>query len=330
MAADRVVIAGGTGLLGGALVAVLSDVRPEYELIVLSRGGPDGAATSDDAGVLPAGAGGPRLVRWRPDAAAAGDEAELLRLATVVNGARAVVNMAGASIGAGRLGPDHVARVRASRVDGTTTLVEAARRASTAPEVFLQGSAIGIYGDRGDEVLTESAALTEEGVLAESSRAWEAAAAPAAERSRLVIGRTALALHPDAPSWQRMILPVRWFVGGPLGTGRQWLSWITAEDHARALLHLIDQDEGSGAVNLAAPEPLRQADLVRAVARRLRRPAFFPVPAPLLRLVLGRLADATVLPSARVVPERLLAGGFRFRHPTFDVALDRLLPPRST
>lgn len=308
----------------------LSEVRPEVEVIVLSRGGPRGSAPGDAPSAHSTGAGGPRVIGWRPDAAATGDDAELHRLASVVSGARAVVNMAGASIGAGRLGPEHVARVRASRVDGTSTLVEAARRAAGAPEVFLQGSAIGIYGDRGDEVLTENATLTEEGVLAESSRAWEAAAAPAAERSRLVVARTALALHPDAPSWQRMILPVRWFVGGPLGSGRQWLSWITAEDHARALVHLMDRDDRSGVVNLAAPEPLRQAELVRAVALRLGRPAFFPVPAPLLRLVLGRLADATVLPSARVVPERLLADGFRFRHPTFDLALDHLLPSRTT
>lgn len=331
MGSGRVVIAGGTGLLGTGLVTALRTERPELEVVVLSRSGGVGEPVVGSGGMARrSGATESRVVDWRPDAAAARDEGELERLANVLDGAVAVVNLAGASIGAGRLGPEHVARVRSSRVNSTATLVAAAGIARTAPGVFVQGSAIGIYGDRGDEVLTEDAALADSGVLVGSSRDWEAAAAPVARRSRLVVGRTALALHPDAPSWQRMLLPVRWFVGGPLGSGRQWLSWITVEDHARALLHLIEHDALAGTFNLAAPEPIRQAALVRAVAERLHRPSFFPVPAPLLRLVLGRLADATILPSARVIPDRLLSSGFRFLHPTFDAALDHLLPPRGS
>lgn len=322
MTAGRIVIAGGTGLLGTTLIAALRAERPDAEVVILTRDRGEAEAPGSGRGDE---RGAPRLVTWRPDA----DAAALERLAAVLDGASAVVNLAGASLGAGRLGPAHLARVRESRLQATRTLVAASRRAPTPPAVFVQGSAIGVYGDRGDEELSERSALASGDGLVASSRAAEQVAASAAEHGRLVVARTALALHPDSPFWKRMILPVRFFVGGPLGSGRQWMSWITAEDHARALIHVIEHANVAGPVNFAAPQPLRQADLVRAVARRLRRPAFVPVPAPLLRLVLGRLADATVLQSARVVPERLLGSGFRFRHATFDAALTYLLPERT-
>ena len=288
----------------------------QYDVVALTR-------TVD--GSEPAGA---RPHAWKPGAAEEGDERALDALAALMDGAHAIVNLAGASIDGGRFGAGHRRRLVQSRVRSTTTLVRALERTTRPPDVWVQGSATGHYGDRGDEVLTEDARSPDGFFLAEVTRAWEGAAAPASARCRMATARCGVVLSPDAPAWNKLLLPIRLFVGGPLAGGDQWFPWISGEDLARAMLFLIETPTAEGPFNVAAPEPVRQKELAREAAARLSRPSFFPTPAPLLRVALGGLADQLVLPSQRVVPARLQEMGFAFEHPTIAAALDHLLGPR--
>lgn len=310
MERPRLIIAGAGGPIARHITAV---ARPEWDVTVLTR---------RVDGTEPEGA---RAVSWNPTAARDGDVAALDALAAVLEGAKALVNLAGASLAGGRLGADHRRRVLESRVDSTTTLVQAAGRASAPPEVWIQGSASGYYGDRGDAVLTERSEPGSRLFLCEVTAAWEGAAQPAAQWSRLVVTRFGVVLARDAAAFKQLVLPVRLFVGGPLGDGRQWYPWIEADELARVILFLIETDEARGAFNVVAPEPVRQVELTRAIASRLGRPAFVPVPAFALRIVLGGPADEVVLPSQRVVPERLLSLGYEFDHRDVDSAIAKLL-----
>jgi uncharacterized protein (TIGR01777 family) len=306
----RLVIAGAGGVVGHHLVAA---ARERYAVAVLTR-----RIDGDE----PAGT---RSVVWNPRAAREGDDAAIASLAQTLSGARAIVNLAGASIADGRLGPDHVARVRDSRTDSAATLAAANAAATVPATAWFQASGVGRYGDRGDEVLTERSGPGDD-LLASISRAWEGSATDAAELSRVVVGRIGLVLAADAPAWRRFLLPIRLGAGGRLGSGDQWYAWIDADDLARAILWLLERDDAEGPYNLTAPEPVRQVELSRAAARRLGRPALLRVPAFALRIVLGRVADALLLSSARAVPERLLSEGFTFDTPTLDRAVERLLP----
>lgn len=307
----HLVLAGGSGLVGHHLIAA---VRDHYDVTILTRH-PDGR---DAAGVHTLG--------WRPDAARAGDEGQLSKLTSALEGAAAVVNLAGTSIRAGRLGPRHLGRVLSSRVDSTTTLVTALGRCRRPPGALIQASAVGIYGQRGDALLPDDAPPGERFVLAGVGEAWEAAVTPATARTRVCIARFGVVFGPDALAWRLLVLPVRLGLGGPLGSGRQWFSWIDADDLARALRFLIEDREAEGTFNLVAPDPVRQRDLTRMIGRRLRRPTFLRVPAFALRLALGRLADAALLQSARAVPRRLLERGFAFEVPDIATGVRAWLP----
>lgn len=313
MARPRIVIAGASGVVGRHLVAA---ARERFDVTVLTR---------QVTGSEPSGAS---LVSWQPDAARKGDEEALSRLTSTLEGATALVNLAGSSIAAGRLRPAHVHRLLTSRVDSATTLVTALQRCRRPPDVMVQASVTGYYGQRGDDELDEQAGPDEGFLLTPVACATEAAAAPAAARSRLCVLRTGVVLAKDAPAWQRLLMPIRLGFGGPLGPGTQWFPWIDADDLARAYLYVIEEPSCDGAYNAVAPEAVRQRDLGRAAAHRLRRPFWFPAPAWILRLVLGRLADGALLQSARVVPARLSAQGFTFRWGTLEHALDKLLPSR--
>ena len=192
------------------------------------------------------------------------------------------------------------------------------------PPVWLQGSATGYYGDAGERELTEAAPSAEDFFLAEVCQAWESAAKDA-NGARLMISRIGLVLAKDAPAWQKMLLPIKLFVGGRFGDGEQWYPWVDADDFASAMLFLIEHEASGGVYNLTAPEPVRQIDLVERTARRLGRPAIFPTPAPLLRLAVGEVADALLLPSAKAVPAKLQEEGFIFAHPQIESELDKLL-----
>ena len=316
MADHEVIIAGAGGIIGQRLIEALQE-RPDGapRITVLTRR----AEGRWPAGVTP--------FVWQPAAARQGDDEAVAALAERLDGAASLVNLAGSSIAAGRLDEAHRARVKGSRIDATTTLLAAARRCEAPPAVWLQGSAVGIYGDRGDELLTEESAPgdREEDVLVPMGLAWEAAAAPAADLTRLVTARFGVVFDRDAEAWRKLLLPVRLFAGGPLGSGRQWMPWISGRDVARALVWLIETPSATGTFNLTAPEPARQIEVTRAAARALHRPVWLPAPAFALRLVLGGVADALLLASQRVIPERLLDAGFAFEDRTIEGAVERLV-----
>jgi uncharacterized protein (TIGR01777 family) len=192
---------------------------------------------------------------------------------------------------------------------------------------LVSGSALGIYGNRGDEILTETSAPgPADDFLAVVGQEWENAAAPArAAGIRVVHPRFGVVLSPDGGALGKMLLPFRLGIGGRLGDGSQWMSWISIDDVAGALLHLILNENLFGAVNVTSPEPVRNRDFTRTLGRVLSRPTVFPVPSAALRLIFGEMADAALLASARVVPERLLGSGYRFAHPDLETALRQVL-----
>jgi uncharacterized protein (TIGR01777 family) len=235
-----------------------------------------------------------------------------------LSGATAVVHLAGAGVGEHRWTPVYKQQILASRVDGTATIATALADLGE-PIALVSGSAIGAYGDRGDEILTE-VSEPGQGFLAGVVRAWEAATRPAQEAGlRVVHARTGLVLTPDGGAMQRVLPLARLGLAGPLGTGRQYWSWITLHDELRALAHLIDQNL-AGPVNLVSTQPLRQAAIMKALGAQLGRPAVLPAPALALRLALGEFAS-DVLASARVLPSVLTASGFVFEHDTIGSAM---------
>ena len=301
------VVTGASGPVGRHLLTAASD---RYTLRVLThssttRFGRDVAATL-----------------WNP-AAAAGDAAERLRIAQVLDGATAVVNLAGSPTTAGRLGRAHRERVVASRVDSAQALLHAYRYAERPPRVWVQASATGYYGDAGETVVTEASPKDETLFFADVCERWEAAAADAGG-ARLVVARIGIVLAQDAPGWQKLLQTVRLRVG-VYGDGEQWWSWLDADDLAHALLFLIENEPSRGVYNLTAPEPVRQGELARKVAARLGIHKLVATPAPLLRLATGGLADNVLLPSAKVLPQKLQQEGFEFRYPDLESELEKLL-----
>ncbi|MDH5490616.1 MAG: TIGR01777 family oxidoreductase [Myxococcales bacterium] len=264
---------------------------------------------------------------WDPAAAAGGSSEAIASIADALDGADVLCNLAGASIAEGRLNTAHRERVLQSRLEATRALVRGARRAGAPPKVWLQASAVGYYGDTAEEAIDESAPPAPGFFLSDVCARWEEAASEIVQGDapRLVILRIGLVLAKDAPAWTKMIAPIRFGLGGKLGSGRQIYSWIHADDLARAALWLADEERARGPYNLTSPEPIRQRELVRAVARRMGRPAFVPAPRLLLRAVLGDVADQLLLPSCKALPRRLEALGFRFESPRFEPLLDRLL-----
>jgi len=307
----QVVMAGARGIIGARLIEALAG-RARVTVLTRAAGG------HWPAHVTP--------FVWSPSAARDGDERALDALATRLDASAALVNLAGSSIAAGRLDATHLAQVKGSRLDATATLLDAARRCAKAPATWIQGSAVGIYGDRGDEVLTERSAPGDPSFpLVPTGLAWEAAAGPAADASRLIVARFGVVFDREAEAWKRMLLPLRLFAGGPLGSGCQWMPWIGGRDVARALVWLLETSSAVGTYNLTAPEPARQIDVARAAGRALHRPVWLPAPAFALRLALGGVADALLLASQRVVPERLLAEGFAFDDATVAGAMPGLV-----
>jgi hypothetical protein len=235
----------------------------------------------------------------------------------------AVVFLAGHSLASGRWTATLKRRAWTSRVDATRALCERLR-AGTPPATFVCASAIGIYGDRGDEALDETSSPGA-GFLAELTRAWEDACAPLASTAcRVVTMRSGLVLAREGGPFPRLLVPARLGLGGPWGSGRQFWSWVMLEDVVAAFEHAL---HGSlrGPVNVVAPGPVRQRDFALALGRALHRPAFWPTPSTILRVVLGEVADTMILASARVAPRRLAEDGFHFRHSDLEAALQSLL-----
>lgn len=237
-----------------------------------------------------------------------------------LSGIDAVVHLAGEPI-AQRWTRERKRRIRESRVRGTETIARAIVGARDRPRVLLSGSAVGIYGDRGDEVLDERSGPGKD-FLAAVATEWERATDPARDVGvRVVQLRTGLVLAKDGGALARMLPPFRAGLGGVIGTGRQWMSWIAREDFGRAVLFLLGVEEAVGPVNLVAPHPARNAEFARLLGRTLRRPALLPVPALALKLAFGEMAGSTLLASQRVLPRCLGELGFQFRFPRLTDAL---------
>jgi uncharacterized protein len=239
---------------------------------------------------------------------------------SVLDSVDAVIHLAGEPI-AQRWTPEIKRRIRESRVRGTELLAAAIASGARPPRVFVSGSAMGIYGNRGDEELDETSALGRD-FLADVATEWEAAAEPAVRAGvRVVKVRTGLVLSPRGGALAKLLLPFRMGAGGRVGSGRQWVSWIGLDDAVGAIVHALRTEALAGPVNLAAPGPVTNAELTETLARVLRRPAVVPVPAFLVRLAFGEMGEATLLASQRMRPRRLLESGYRFHYPALESAL---------
>jgi uncharacterized protein (TIGR01777 family) len=242
-----------------------------------------------------------------------------------LEGAGAVVHLAGENIAEGRWTDEKKARIRESRVVGTRVLSEALAKLESPPKSFLCASAIGFYGDRGEEILTEESAPGE-GFLPDVCREWEAAARPAVERGmRVVYLRFGVILSAEGGALDKMLTPFKMGVGGKIGSGEQYMSWITLDDVIGVIKHALTNESLSGPVNVVAPEPVTNLQFTKAIGRVLSRPTIFTVPAFAARLAFGEMADAALLASERVEPVRLKKSGYVFQHPELEGALRHLL-----
>jgi uncharacterized protein (TIGR01777 family) len=240
-------------------------------------------------------------------------------------GPDAVVNLAGASIADGRWTAERKAVLRASRIDATRALVEALAKMNVRPSVLVSASAIGIYGNRGDELLTEESRAGAD-FLAELARDWEAEALKAeALGIRVVLARLGIILSREGGALAKVLLPFKLGAGGRLGSGQQWMSWVTLDDVVGILRMAIEKVAVRGAVNVVAPQPVKNAEFTKVLAKALHRPALFPAPGFALRLALGEMADALLLSGQRVAPQRAEQAGFRFAHADLTTALGAVL-----
>ena len=295
----RVAVSGAGGLIGSALVQRLA--AEGHRVAPLVRRTPQGGE-----------------IGWDPEAG---------RLhSRDLQGVDAIIHLAGENIGT-RWTEGRKARIVASRVKGTRLLSETASQMAHRPRVMISASAVGIYGNRGDEILTEQSPLGgAHDFLVVTGRQWEAGADIArAAGIRVVHPRFGLVLSRRGGALGRMLLPFRLGLGGRLGPGSQWMSWISIDDVVSALIFLIANEAAVGPVNVSSPEPVRNREFTRTLGRVLSRPAVLPVPSHGLRLIFGEMADATLLTSTRVVPQRLLQLGFQFQHPALEPALRAVL-----
>ena len=295
----KVVVTGASGLIGSALIKSL--IADSHDVIRLVRRQP---RTAEER-------------QWDPS----GGNLD----PALMDAADAVVHLAGAGIGDQRWTDDYKQTVLRSRVDGTTTISSSIARATDPPKVLLSASAVGFYGETGDEAVDESAA-SGTGFLADVVRQWEAATAAAESAGvRVVHARSGVVLSADGGALGKVLPLFKLGLGGRLGHGRQWMSWIAIADHITALRFLLDRADLSGPVNVTAPEPVRNRDYTKAIGRAVHRPALAVVPATALRLALGGFADEGVLVSQRVVPARLEEAGFPFTYADIDAALTAII-----
>lgn len=265
-----------------------------------------------------------RLVRRMP---AAIDEVSLTTLNVSGQGFDAVVHLAGENIAAGRWTLARKRSIETSRVEGTKALVEALAQLPVKPKVWIGASAVGIYGNRGDEVLDEGSALGS-GFLAEVCQSWEAAAGGAEGwGARVVLLRMGMVLTPSGGALARLLPLFRIGLGGPIGSGRQWMSWISLDDLTAIVERALGDERWKGPMNAVAPQPVRNREFAAMLGRVLGRPTWLRVPAVVLRGVWGEMADDVLLASARVMPGGLMAEGFEFGDATLEKALRRMLGP---
>ena len=295
-----VAISGASGLLGSALAASLQ--ADGHHVVRFVRGG---ISSNDEIG-------------WDPDAGRID--------APALEGIDAVVHLAGEGIGERRWTPEQKRRILDSRTKGTAVLAAAVASRERKPRVLVSASAVGYYGDRRDELLTEDS-TPGDGFLADVCKAWEAETRPAVDAGvRTVNIRTGIVLARDGGALAKMLLPFRLGIGGKQGSGTQWMSWIAIDDHVAAMRGAIDDERLRGPVNLTAPNPVTNADFAHALGRVLGRPTVLPTPMLPLKLRYGgELVDALLLASQRVRPARLEAISFPFRYPVLQPALEAIL-----
>ncbi len=307
----RIVIAGGSGLLGKALTAAWT--ADGHEVAILTRSLPPGATSG-------AGTAGSAVSRvgWEPDGTAGPWQAALA-------GADAVVNLAGAGLADHRWTDARKALIRDSRLQATRSLVAALATLERRPEVLISASAVGYYGPSGDEPLTETSPPGDD-VLATLCQAWEAEARLAEQLSmRVSLIRTGIVIDRSGGALPPMLTPFRFFVGGRIGSGRQFMSWIHHRDWVELVRWVLATPAAGGAINATAPEPVSNRDFARSLGRALGRPALVPAPALALKILLGEMAGPLVLTGQRVLPARALALGYRFQYTDLDAALADVL-----
>jgi uncharacterized protein (TIGR01777 family) len=296
----RYAITGATGLLGGALRAALT--ADGHTVHGVTR---DGSRA------------GPGDIVWDPEARSIQAEG--------LEGVDVVVHLAAKPIRAERVSEETRRQIRDSRVEGTRFLAETLAGLEHPPQVFLSSSAVGYYGDRGDEVLTEESDPGHD-FLAEVCQAWEAAAQPARDAGiRTIHPRTGVVIAKDGPLIEKIELPFRLGVGGRVGDGRQYVPWISLTDHVRAMRFLAESVDLSGPVNLTAPEPVTNREMTKALGAVFRRPTVFPIPPIALRLLYGEMGETLATVSDRAIPQRLLDAGFEFTHTDIRAALEEAL-----
>ncbi len=297
----RILLSGSTGFIGKALQGTLK--AEGHEVVPLLRRAPEQAEGS--------------FVLWDP-AAGQLQPADL-------EGRDVVVHLAGENIAARRWTEAQKERIRSSRVDATRLLAETLAKLRQKPHSLLCASAVGFYGDRGDEILSEASAPGS-GFLAQLCQAWETACQPAQQAGiRVVHLRFGVVLGPSGGMLAKQLPLFRWGLGGRLGTGRQWISWVSLADLTAAVRHLLINRSLSGPFNITAPAPVTNAEWTVTLSRLLRRPAIFHLPAWLLRMLLGEMAEQLLLASTRAIPYRLQDSGFTFQEGILEPALRRML-----
>ena len=293
----RILISGASGPIGAALIPALK--ASGWAVTCLVRGAPTG----------------PDQIVWDPAQPLSPE---------IVSGFDAVIHLAGETI-VGRWTDAKKRRILESRNQGTGHLAEAVAKAPQRPRAFISASAVGYYGDRGDEVLREDSG-SGAGFAAEICREWEAAARPAAQAGiRTVQMRIGVVMSGAGGALQKMLPPFRMGLGGRLGNGRQWWSWVSVDDVAGAILHVLSHDELQGPINLVSPNPVSNAEFTKTLASVIKRPAIFPMPAFVVGVIFGEMGKELFLASQRVEPKKLAASGYQFRHPELRGTLEGIL-----
>jgi uncharacterized protein len=300
----RLVVTGATGFIGTPLCERL--LQQGHTLTLLTHSTPRDADSAAK-----------RWVYWTPGA--------LREWGTAVNGADGVINLAGEPIAAKKWTHLQRHRIETSRIDGTNSLVQAIARAAARPKFLISASAVGYYGPRGDETVTEETPPGDD-FLSFVCRGWEEETKRAEELGlRVARLRTGIVLGSGGGALAKMAQPFKFYVGGPLGSGQQWMSWIQLEDHLRLILELIENTQASGPVNATAPNPVRNKEFCQTLGKVLDRPCWAPVPGFALKLVLGDMANM-LLTGQRVIPAAAQKLGFQFRYPTLEEALQASIP----
>jgi uncharacterized protein len=303
----KIVIAGGTGFLGSPLAEVYAEEG--HDVRVLTRGVPQGAPRHEPGTGVP----GITSVGWTPDGTGG-------PWAGTIDGADALINLAGESIAGKRWSAARKAALRDSRIAATRSLVAAIGSVPSPPPVFISGSGTGYYGASGDEIRTEDSPPGQD-FLSHLAVDWETEARKAeSSRTRVVLLRTGIALERSGGALKEMMRPFRFFVGGPMGSGRQYMPWIHRIDWIEMVRWIVETPDVHGPVNATAPEPVTNRTFARALGRALRRPGFVPAPGFALKLIVGEMATPLLLQGQRAIPAKARSLRFHFRYPTIDQA----------